>query len=87
MCLLLVCIIANVFASSQKDKAKSHESAIIMTPSITVKSTPNEGGTDLFILHEGRKVNIKDNTMREWKEIQLEDGNVGWVPASAIEII
>ena len=41
----------------------------------------------LFILHEGRKVNIKDNTMREWKEIQLEDGNAGWVPASVIEII
>ena len=56
-------------------------------PSITVKSTPNEGGTDLFILHEGRKVMIKDNTMKEWKEIQLEDGNVGWVPVSAIEII
>jgi hypothetical protein len=25
--------------------------------------------------------------MREWKEIQLEDGNAGWVPASVIEII
>jgi len=23
--------------------------------------------------------------MREWKEIRLEDGKVGWVPASAIE--
>ena len=87
ICLLFICILANIFASSQKDKAQSHGSAIIMTPSITVKSTPNEGGTDLFILHEGRKVNIKDNTMREWKEIQLEDGNAGWVPASAIEII
>lgn len=87
VCLLFICILANIFASSQKDKAQSHGSAIIMTPSITVKSTPNEGGTDLFILHEGRKVNIKDNTMREWKEIQLEDGNAGWVPASAIEII
>ena len=87
VCMLLVCILANIFASSQKDKAQSHGTAIIMTPSITVKSTPNEGGTDLFILHEGRKVNIKDNTMREWKEIQLEDGNAGWVPASAIEII
>jgi SH3-like domain-containing protein len=30
---------------------------------------------------------IKDNTMKEWKEIQLEDGNAGWVPASVIEII
>ena len=87
ICLLLVCILANIFASSQKEKAQNHGSAIIMTPSITVKSTPNENGTDLFILHEGRKVNIKDNTMREWKEIQLEDGNAGWVPTSAIEII
>ena len=87
VCLLFVCILANIFASSQKSEAQSHSTAIIMTPSITVKSTPNEGGTDLFILHEGRKVSIKDNTMREWKEIQLEDGNAGWVPASAIEII
>ena len=87
LCLLLVCILSNVFASSQKSKAQSHSTAIIMAPSVTVKSTPNEGGTDLFILHEGRKVNIKDNTMREWKEIQLEDGNAGWVPASVIEII
>ena len=87
VCLLLVCIVVNVFASTQKNEAQSHGTAIIMAPSVTVKSTPNESGTDLFILHEGRKVNIKDNTMREWKEIQLEDGNAGWVPASVIEII
>ena len=60
---------------------------IIMAPSVTVKSTPNQSGTDLFILHEGRKVIIKDNTMKEWKEIKLEDGNVGWVPTNVIEII
>lgn len=87
VCLLLVCIVVNVFASTQKNEAQSHGTAIIMAPSVTVKSTPNESGTDLFILHEGRKVNIKDNTMREWKEIQLEDGNAGWVPTSVIEII
>ena len=87
VCLLFVCIISNLFASSQKNKAQSHEMAIIIAPSVTVKSTPNQGGTDLFILHEGRKVLVKDNGMREWKEIQLEDGNVGWVPASVLEII
>lgn len=85
--LLLVCVATNVFASNQKEKAQNHGSAIIMAPSVTVKSTPNEGGTDLFILHEGRKVTIKDNTMKEWKEILLEDGNAGWVPASVIEAI
>ena len=87
VCMLLVCVVANVSASSQKEKVLVHNTAIIMVPSVTVKSTPNETGTDLFILHEGRKVMIKDNTMREWKEIQLEDGNAGWVPASVIEII
>ena len=76
-----------MFASTQKEKAMNHANAIITAPSITVKSTPNEGGTELFILHEGRKVMIKDNTMKEWKEIQLEDGNAGWIPTSAVEII
>lgn len=87
ICMLFLCIIANIFASTQKEKLLKHEYAIIMTPSITIKSTPNEKGTDLFILHEGRKVKIKDNTMKEWKEIQLEDGNAGWIPAGSIELI
>lgn len=30
---------------------------------------------------------VKDGSMKDWKEIRLEDGKVGWVPASAIEII
>ena len=61
--------------------------AIVLTPSVTVRSTPSESGTSLFILHEGHRVQIKDNTMREWKEIRLDDGKVGWLPASAIEVI
>jgi tetratricopeptide (TPR) repeat protein len=82
-----LCILANCFASTQKDNASNKNNAIIMAPSVTVKSTPNENGTELFILHEGRKVFIKDNTMKDWKEIQLEDGNAGWVSASDIEVI
>ena len=40
----------------------------------------------LFFM-KGEKVSIKDDSMKEWKEIRLEDGKVGWVPASAIEAI
>lgn len=82
-----VCILANIFAAEQKSEMVNHDNAIIMAPSVTVKSTPNESGTELFILHEGRKVMIKDNSMKDWKEIKLEDGNVGWVPTNVIEII
>jgi len=59
----------------------------VLSPSVTVRSTPSDEGTSLFIIHEGRKVTIKDNSMKEWKEIMLEDGKVGWIPVSAIEII
>ncbi|GAK38201.1 BatE protein [Bacteroides graminisolvens DSM 19988 = JCM 15093] len=41
----------------------------------------------MFILHEGRKVFIKDDSMKDWKEIQLEDGNVGWVKKNDLEVI
>ncbi len=86
--LSLICtILANVIASNQKDKMIYRESAIIMEPSVTVRSTPSTSGTELFILHEGKKVTIKDDSMKEWKEIEIEDGNIGWLPASAIEQI
>lgn len=80
-------VVTNVFAAQQKDLLQNRINAIIIFPSVTVKSTPNEGGTDLFILHEGHKVTIKDDAMKDWKEIKLEDGNVGWVPTDVIEII
>ena len=79
--------IRNLFASQQKEHLVNRSEAIVMNPSVTVRSTPSESGTSLFILHEGRKVSVKDNSMKEWKEIRLEDGKVGWVPASAIEVI
>ena len=84
---LIITICANLFASEQKEHLVIRNEAIVMNPSVTVRSTPSESGTSLFILHEGRKVSIKDNSMKEWKEIRLEDGKVGWVPASAIEAI
>ena len=84
---LIITVCSNLFASQQKENLVNRNEAIVMNPSVTVRSTPSESGTSLFILHEGRKVNVKDNSMKEWKEIHLEDGKVGWVPASAIEVI
>lgn len=84
---LIVTVLSNLFASQQESYLTDRNDAIILSPSVTVRSTPSESGTSLFILHEGRKVEIKDNSMREWKEIRLEDGKVGWVPSSSIEVI
>ncbi len=87
ICFLTMVILSNIFASHQKHRLIDRDNAVVVRPSVTVRSTPSDSGTSLFMLHEGRKVEVKDNSMREWKEIKLEDGKVGWVPASAIEII
>ena len=84
---LLCCVCANVIASGQTAKLKHRENAIIMEPSVTVRSTPSVNGTELFVLHEGKKVKIKDDSMKAWKEIEIEDGNIGWLPAGSIERI
>lgn len=87
----IICFVISVlgmcFAARQKNNLTNNETAIIMSPSVTVKSTPNENGTDLFIIHDGRKVRILDSSMKEWVEIRLNDGNEGWIPADVIETI
>lgn len=84
---LTFAILSYTFAYIQNERIKDCSNAIIVTSSVTVKSTPNALGTDLFIIHEGRKVILKDTSMKDWKEIKLEDGNVGWVKTTDIEII
>ncbi|MBQ4277971.1 MAG: BatD family protein [Bacteroidaceae bacterium] len=65
----------------------NHPQAIVMTSAVTVKSSPSDTSTDLFVMHEGTKVEITDNTMSNWCEVKLEEGKMGWVPAAAIEEI
>lgn len=84
---LLVTVVANYAAAQQSERLTNRTAAIIIAPSITAKSTPDNSGTDLFVIHEGRKVQISDDTMNSWKEIKLEDGTVGWIPANALEKI
>ena len=44
-------------------------------------------GTDLFILHEGTRVDIIDDQMQQWKQIRVADGKEGWIETSQIETI
>lgn len=86
ICFLLISLVANLFADSQQDKLLHRADAIVFASTVTVKSSPDASGTDLFILHEGTKVTIK-SSLGEWSEIQLEDGNVGWMPSKEIQQI
>ena len=84
---VIIFLMSNLFAWQQKKAFVYRSGAIIMRSAVNVKSTPSKNGTDLFILHEGTKVNITDATMRGWKKIRVADGKEGWLETKEIEII
>lgn len=83
---LFICVFANFFAAHQHYYMKQHNEAIVLSPTVTVHSTPSTDGTSLFVLHEGCRLTIKDDSMNKWKEVQLSDGKVGWISISDIGI-
>lgn len=84
--LFALVIISFVFAKRQYTKATAHNEAIVFSPTVTVKSSPDEKGQDLFVIHEGSKVYVLDN-IGEWSEIRLLNGSVGWMKSTMLEII
>jgi len=62
------------------------ESGIILSPSVVVRSSPSETGTELFILHEGTKVKMKEE-VSGWQNIRVIDGREGWIETADFERI
>ncbi len=60
-------------------------SAVVMTASTAVKSSPDKSSTDLFVLHEGTVVTITNRL--DGCEVVIADGKKGWVEGRKIEII
>ena len=83
---LIISVIMLIFAGIQKKALLTRDAAIVMNGAVTVKSSPDKSGTDLFILHEGTKVFVL-STLNSWVEIRLTNGNVGWVEDKVIERI
>ncbi|MBK8808578.1 MAG: tetratricopeptide repeat protein [Bacteroidales bacterium] len=75
-----------MFSYQLKTIQTSKNTAIIFRPSLVVKSTPKDNGTDLFVIHEGLKVKIEDEYTL-WVKIILSNGNEGWVKKTDIAII
>ncbi len=84
--LFFISIFCFWFSYKQKDTFTKHDKAIIFDQTVTVKSSPDESGTDLFLLHEGTKVQLLDS-IGNWREIKISDGNVGWLENKTIRKI
>ena len=84
--LLYVTISSFVFSYHHRRILLNPGTALVLSPSITVESSPDQSGTDLFLIHEGTKLSVKES-VGDWTKIRLNDGKEGWVPTESIILI
>ena len=75
---LLAFTLSVVFSAQLKHASETQNQAIIMAPTVTVKSSPNEASVDLFVLHEGTKVTVLE-TSNGWNKVRIANGSLGWL--------
>ena len=87
ICFLTLFIVATTCAWVQRYQLTHRNTAIIITTSANIKLTPDTHAPNAFVLHEGTKVVITDNSLPQWKAIRIADGRTGWIETRHIEII
>ena len=84
---IAVFILSNVFAYEQKQILTKRTGAVVTAPSAPLKKPPVASSEHDAIIHEGSRVEIIDDTMKDWKQVELEDGREGWILSSQMERI
>lgn len=82
---LVISIVACANAGSLHKRDTLRAEAVITQGIVNAKSSPDRSGTDLFTLHEGTKVVIKEQ-LGNWCNIHVGN-NIGWIPLTTLERI
>jgi len=84
--ILLLSVFCFTLRLKQQKCETRPDSVILLASSVYVKSAPDDSSTNLFSIHEGLKLQVKDK-VGEWCKVRLADGKVGWVRKSEIGFI
>jgi tetratricopeptide (TPR) repeat protein len=82
---LVFSLITGLNAASLHKRDTLRNEAIITQGVVNAKSSPDRSGTDLFTVHEGTKVTIRE-TIGEWANVHV-GSNEGWIRLSCLERI
>ncbi len=83
---LFLTVISLGFSFHNYGLQKANNPAIVFAQQSQVKSEPNMRSEEVFIIHEGAKVQVID-TINNWKEIKLADGKTGWIISDDIKLL
>lgn len=82
----LMLILSIACANANYTRLTNVNSAIVTTPTLHVKSGPTEQSAELFTLHEGCKIIILQQ-VDTWLNIQVNNGNIGWIKTTEVIVI
>ena len=82
---LVISIVACVNAGSLYQRDTQRLEAIITQGVVNAKSSPDRSGNDLFTVHEGTKVEIRE-VIGDWCCVHVGN-NIGWMPLAYLERI
>ena len=85
--LFVLFLLSSFFAFQQKSAMRIRQGAIIIAPSVNVKKAPTSNSLDVFVLHEGTRVDIIDKDIKGWVGVHVSDGRNGWIPIGSLENI
>ncbi|MBU2062118.1 MAG: tetratricopeptide repeat protein [Bacteroidetes bacterium] len=78
--LMVISILAAIF---EMDQFKNERPAIVFAEAVDIKKEPQSASKTIIALHEGAKVYVQE-TVNNWKKVQLTDGTEGWIEKTAI---
>lgn len=76
----LMFILSVLFALHQTYYLNHNSSAIVTAKEIDIRKSPEQGSATNGTIHEGTHIDIIDDGMKDWKEIELPNGKTGWIP-------
>lgn len=82
---LIISISACCNAASLHERDTLRAEAIITQGIVNAKASPDRSGTELFTMHEGTKVTIRE-CLGEWCNVQVGN-NEGWIKHNCLERI
>lgn len=86
MIFLVIVIVSVGFAFQQENYIKSSNFAIVFAEEAPVRNEPNLRSDELFLLHEGTKIEVLE-TFQDWLKLELANGAVGWIDKNYVRFL
>jgi tetratricopeptide (TPR) repeat protein len=83
---LILSVLLIALALNNNSLINKNKKAVVTCSIVTGRSEPGESSSELFVIHSGTTVKV-EKELGDYLEVQLPDGNKGWIKSDCLEKI